>query len=92
MATAPTVRSGAPRASPHTARTCCSNWLVRDRVERPVPAVVRSGRQLVDEQAAVADEQLDGEHADEREPLGDAHGQLGRLGGRRRRRRGRARR
>ena len=80
MATAPTVESAAPRASPHTARICCSNWLVARRVERPVAAVVWPRGELVDEQPAVADEQLDGEHADEPEVVGDAQRQTGRLG------------
>ena len=29
IATAGAVIDGSPRPTPHTARTCCSNWLVR---------------------------------------------------------------
>ena len=43
-------------------------------------AVVRPRGELVDEQPTVADEQLDGEHADEAEVVGDAQRQTGRLG------------
>ena len=41
------------------------------RVERPVPAVVRARRELVDEQPIVDDEHLDGQHADVVERVGD---------------------
>jgi len=44
-------RLGRASGSPHTARTCCSNWLRRVGVDGEVAGVVRARRQLVDQQA-----------------------------------------
>ena len=55
---------GSPSGRSSTARRWFSNWR-RDRaVDRPVPGVVRTHRELVDQDAAVARlEHLDREHA-----------------------------
>ena len=71
MATAGDVIVAAPKAAPGDGADLLGELARRRGIEGPVPAVVGPRRQLVDEQLAVGNEQLDGQNADVVEGLGD---------------------
>ena len=65
-------RAGSPSGRPQIARTCCSNCEVSGALDRPVAAVVHARRDLVDHRRRRAGEELDRQHPDMVERLGDA--------------------
>ena len=70
--TASAWRAGSPSGQPATARICCSNWLTSAGLDGPVAGIVHARRDLVDQQRAVLrDEQLDRQHADIVQRIGD---------------------
>ena len=55
-----------PNGKPHTARSCCSNWLVTLASKRQVAGIVRTRRELIDQQTAAGlDEKFHAQDADD---------------------------
>ena len=70
-------RAPSPSGQPQIARTCCSNWSIRQAASVQWPGVMHPRRDLVHHQPAPGHEQLDPDHPDivERgqDPPGDQH-------------------
>ena len=80
MATAPTVGSAAPRASPHTARICCSNWLVRAASSVQWPLLCGRGASSLTSSRPSLTNSSTASTPTKPRCVGDAQRQAGRLG------------